>query len=99
MAGVGGEAGGAGERRRLKTYRLGAGGGRDFAHQTEWGSLRVMAQPKTIFDDVDEAIEEASIADANAQVDAGEGIPHEVVGEWLKKLARGEPAPPTFLDD
>ena len=58
-----------------------------------------MAQPKTIFDDVDEAIEEAAIAEANAQIDAGEGIPYEVVGEWLQKLARGEPTPPTFLDN
>jgi predicted transcriptional regulator len=58
-----------------------------------------MAQPKTIFDDVDEAIEEAAIAEANAQIDAGQGVPHEVVGEWLQKLARGEPAKPTFLDD
>ena len=58
-----------------------------------------MAQPKTIFDEADEAIEEAVIAEANAQIDAGQGISHEVVGEWLLKLARGEPAPPTFLDD
>ena len=58
-----------------------------------------MAQPKTIFDEADEAIEEAAMAEANAQIDAGHGIPHEVVGEWLLKLARGEAEPPAFLDD
>lgn len=58
-----------------------------------------MAQPKTIFDDVDEAVEAQAIAEANAEIDAGEGIPHEVVGQWLRKLALGEPARPTFLDD
>lgn len=58
-----------------------------------------MVQPKTIFDDADEAIEEAAIAEANAQIDAGRGIPHEVVGEWLQKLARSETAAPSFLDD
>ena len=58
-----------------------------------------MVQPKTIFDPADEPIEEAAVAEANAQIDAGGGIPHEVVGEWLQKLARGEAAAPSFLDD
>ena len=58
-----------------------------------------MTQPKTIFDDADEAIEEAAIAEANAQIDAGEGIPHEVVGQWLQQLAQGKAVRPTFLDD
>lgn len=58
-----------------------------------------MAQPRTIFGDGDEAIEEAAIAEANAQIDAGRGIAHEVVGEWLQRLARGEAARPAFLDD
>jgi len=58
-----------------------------------------MSLPKTIFDDLDDAIEEAAIAEANAQIDAGEGIPHDVVGEWLEKLALGMPIRPTFLDD
>ncbi len=58
-----------------------------------------MAQPKTIFDEADEAIEDDAIAEANAQIDTGEGIAHEVVGQWLQKLAQGETVPPTFLDD
>ena len=58
-----------------------------------------MAVRKTIFDDVDEAIEDAAIAEAHQQIDAGKGLSHDVVGEWLLKLARGEAAKPTFLDD
>ena len=58
-----------------------------------------MAQPKTIFDETDEAVEDAAMAEANAEIDAGKGIAHEVVGQWLQKLAQGEAAPPTFLDD
>jgi hypothetical protein len=38
----------------------------------------------------DEAIEAA----ADAEIDAGNGVPHEVVREWLLKLAKGEKAPP-----
>ncbi len=58
-----------------------------------------MTQRKTIFELADEAIEEAAIAEANAQIEAGQGVPHELVGEWLLKLARGEPAAPAFLGD
>ena len=58
-----------------------------------------MAPPKTIFDETDEAVEDAAMAEANAEIDAGKGIAHKVVGQWLQKLAQGEAAPPTFLDD
>jgi predicted transcriptional regulator len=56
-----------------------------------------MDQPSTIFDDVDEAAEEAALLAAEAEIDAGRGVPHEVVGEWLKELASGRAVPPTFL--
>jgi predicted transcriptional regulator len=35
-----------------------------------------------------------AIAEAEAELDAGKGIPHEKVREWLLKLARGEIIPP-----
>ena len=56
-----------------------------------------MAEVTTIFDDTDEATDRAASLEANAQIEAGQGIPHEIVGEWLKKLANGEQGPPTFL--
>jgi len=56
-----------------------------------------MAQPATVFDETDEAIEEAACLVANAQIDAGDGLSHEIVGEWLQQLARGERGPPIFL--
>jgi hypothetical protein len=49
-----------------------------------------MAQPKTIFDDADEAVESAAVEKARKEIAAGKGIPHEVVGEWLRRLADGE---------
>ena len=57
-----------------------------------------MAQPKTIFDEADETLEEAAIEQARAEIVAGKGIPHEVVGEWLRRLARGENVPLPPLD-
>jgi len=49
-----------------------------------------MAKSETIFDRSDEAVEAAAIAKARAEIAAGEGIPHEVVGVWLRRLAGGE---------
>lgn len=57
-----------------------------------------MAQPSTIFDDLDEAAEEAALIAAEAEIDAGRGVPHEVVSEWLQELASGRAIPPTFLN-
>ncbi|MBA3812421.1 MAG: CopG family transcriptional regulator [Caulobacteraceae bacterium] len=57
-----------------------------------------MAQPKTIFDETDEALEAAAITQARTEIAAGKGIPHEVVGEWLRRLARGESSTPPPLD-
>jgi predicted transcriptional regulator len=57
-----------------------------------------MAQPKTIFDDTDEAIEEAAVAKARAEIAAGKGVSHEEVGERLQRLAAGESVPPPTPD-
>ena len=49
----------------------------------------------SIFDiEPDEALEARLDAEAEAEIEAGKGVPHEVVREWLLKLARGEKAPP-----
>jgi predicted transcriptional regulator len=57
-----------------------------------------MGEPKTSFDDADEAIEAAAIARARSEIAAGEGVPHEVVGAWLRRLAAGETVPPPIPD-
>jgi predicted transcriptional regulator len=50
---------------------------------------------KSIFDiEPDEAAEAAADAAADAEIEAGKGVPHEVVREWLLKLAKGERVPP-----
>ncbi len=43
---------------------------------------------------LDEAEEARLDAEADAEIEAGKGVPHERVREWLLKLARGEKAPP-----
>jgi predicted transcriptional regulator len=52
------------------------------------------AEPKSVFetplDDADEARKDAA---ADAEIEAGQGVPHERVREWLKKLGQGEKAP------
>jgi len=53
-----------------------------------------MDEPKSVFDEIDEAAEQRAIEQAEAEIDAGLGVPHERVREWLLKLARGEVVPP-----
>jgi predicted transcriptional regulator len=55
---------------------------------------RRMAELKSIFEQIDPDEEAAAIAEAEAELDAGKGVPHEKVREWLLKLARGEITPP-----
>jgi predicted transcriptional regulator len=43
---------------------------------------------------LDEANEARLDMIADAEIDAGKGVPHEKVREWLAKLAKGERAPP-----
>lgn len=44
--------------------------------------------------DAERLHEARAIAEAEALVDAGQGIPHEKVREWLLKLAEGKVVPP-----
>lgn len=53
-----------------------------------------MAETTSVFDEVDADIEALAIAEAEAEIDAGKGVPHAKVREWLLKLAKGEIAPP-----
>ena len=53
-----------------------------------------MAEPKSIFDEIDDDIEARAIAEAEAEIDAGKGVPHAKVREWLLNLAKGEVVPP-----
>jgi predicted transcriptional regulator len=49
---------------------------------------------RSIFEEVDEEAEAASIARARAQIAAGKGIPHEEVVKWLKTWGTPEEGPP-----
>jgi hypothetical protein len=51
-----------------------------------------MAELKSILEQIDPDEEVAAIAEA--ELDAGKGIPYEKVIEWLLKLAKGEIIPP-----
>ncbi len=52
-------------------------------------------EPKSILDlPLDEAEEARLDAAADAEIDAGLGVPHERVREWLLRLAHGEKVPP-----
>jgi len=53
-----------------------------------------MKQPATIFDIEDLEAEERALAEAEAELDAGKGVPHERVREWLNDLAAGRSSPP-----
>lgn len=48
-----------------------------------------MSEPATLFDHEDEDLEERALAEAEAELAAGEGVPHDKVRVWLKSLAAG----------
>jgi predicted transcriptional regulator len=52
-----------------------------------------MADPASIFDQVDEDIEAQAIAEAEADVAAGRVYSHDQVKPWLEKLAQGQFVP------
>ncbi len=53
------------------------------------------ADTKSIFETpLDEADEARLDAKAEAEIEAGQGVPHERVREWLVKLGKGEKVPP-----
>jgi predicted transcriptional regulator len=53
------------------------------------------SESKSVFDTpLDDAAEARLDAIADAEIDAGAGVPHEKVREWLTKLAKGERVPP-----
>jgi predicted transcriptional regulator len=52
-------------------------------------------ETRSILDLPLDAAEEARLdTEADAEIEAGKGVPHERVREWLLKLARGEKVPP-----
>ncbi len=55
-----------------------------------------MNDVEAIFDQADEVLEAAALALAREEIASGKGVPHEVVGAWLRRLANGEAglAPP-----
>ena len=53
-----------------------------------------MDDPKSLFDEIDPDAEARAIEEAEAEIAAGEGVPHEKVRDWLEKLSRGEAVPP-----
>ena len=53
-----------------------------------------MDEAKSIFDEIDEAEEARATAEAEAEIDAGQGVPHKKVRQWLRKLAKGNVTPP-----
>ncbi|MFV3128170.1 hypothetical protein [Niveispirillum sp. KHB5.9] len=55
-----------------------------------------MEQAESIFDQVDETRKARAIAEARADVAAGRIVPHEVVAEWLQRMANGERPPPPY---
>lgn len=58
-----------------------------------------MANPASIFDQVDDEAKRQAVEQGIAEAEAGLGIPHETVSEWLKKLAKGERAPPPIAPE
>lgn len=53
-----------------------------------------LAQPASIFDIEDAEAEEQALREAEAQLDNGQGVPHDRVVAWLDELAKGNKLPP-----
>ena len=56
-----------------------------------------MGEPASIFDLKDDELEERALLEAEAELAAGKGIPHDTVRLWLKKLASGQYEPPPCM--
>jgi predicted transcriptional regulator len=53
-----------------------------------------MAEPASLFDTEDNEAEERALLEAEAQLDAGQGVDHAEVSAWLDELAKGNILPP-----
>jgi len=53
-----------------------------------------LAEPASIFDTIDEDALLRAIEEGRADIAAGRVVSHQIVVEWLEKLARGERVPP-----
>ena len=53
-----------------------------------------MDEVKSVFDEIDPAEEARAIEEAEAEIDAGKGVSHSKVRQWLRKLAKGKFVPP-----
>jgi predicted transcriptional regulator len=53
-----------------------------------------MPEQKGAFNEIDDDIEARAIAEAEAEIDSGRGVPHAKVRAWLLKLVKGEVVPP-----
>ena len=53
-----------------------------------------MGEPASIFDIENHDLEERALIEAEAELAAGKGVPHETVRAWLKTLASGRYEPP-----
>ncbi len=54
-----------------------------------------MAEPASLFDmPPDQTAEVHADAVARAEIQAGKGVPHLRVREWLRRLVKGENVPP-----
>jgi len=54
----------------------------------------LMSETKSVFDEIDSDIEARAIDEAEAEIDAGRGVPHAKVRKWLLRLVKGEIVPP-----
>ena len=52
-----------------------------------------MAKPKPIFDEIDKEAEAQAIAEAEADVEAGQIVPHEDVVKWLESWGKPDELP------
>ncbi|CAK0748593.1 hypothetical protein WCLP8_1920001 [uncultured Gammaproteobacteria bacterium] len=58
------------------------------------GGGRTIKRSELLFGIDDQGAKDRAIAEARASLDAGEGVPHDKVSEWLRDLAVGIRKPP-----
>jgi len=61
-------------------------------------NARSDSKVESVFDQpADEAAETETDAAAEAEIEAGRGVAHDVVREWPRRLAKGEKVPPSSV--
>jgi predicted transcriptional regulator len=73
--------------------------GAALASRPFYGRLRIMKPEPYMFDEIDQAAEDAADAEALADLNAGRTVSHAAVKDWLQSWGNADELPPPRIGD